>query len=119
MLAALCMLTRAGGLGRRASSSVGHLVHAHHSWGVLDEGRQAVLAALYMLTRAGGLGRRASGGVGRLELVEDTLREVAWDQASIVVVTRPLVRVRMLACPASAPEQRDEMTEPGCFFCLR
>ena len=41
---------------------------------------------------------------------------MTWDQASGVVVTRPLVRVRLIACPASAPEQRDEMTETGRFL---
>ena len=112
--------------------------------GFLFEGRKAVLAALYVSTGDGVRVRRASGGVGCLVhihrrqgsyskgvrrcwlpctrpqetgfLFEGRQVVLAWDQASGVVVTRPLARVRMPACPASAPEQRDEMTEPGRFF---
>ena len=110
----------------------------------LFEGRQAVLAALYTSTGDGVLVRRASGGVGCLVYVhrrqgscskgvrrcwlpctclqetgflfEGRQAVLAWDQASGVVVTRPLARARMPACPASAPEQRDKMTERGRLF---
>ena len=56
VLAALGLLTRAGGLGRRALGGVGCLGLAHQSWGVLVKKRQEVLAAWDFLTRAGGLG---------------------------------------------------------------
>ena len=46
----------------------------------------------------------------------NTLWGVAWDQASGVAVTRPLVRVRMSACPAYTPGEGVEMTEPGRLF---
>ena len=55
------------------------------------------MTALYTLIGAGVLGRGASAG--------DDLD-----------VTSPLVRVRMPACPDSAPGQRVEMTEPGRLF---
>ena len=90
--ASLDLLTRDGGLGRRASGGVGCLKLAHQCWGswsksvrrcwlpwtcspelgVLVEERQAVLAALYLLTGARGRDQKGSGGVGCLVLVDFT-----------------------------------------------